>query len=103
MSAIQSHSDHHRDIDELDSAIVLLAAHINATSFELLVPVRRFDKRAGWLKWGFSNCAEWLHWRCDLSLSAASRSGRQADIGPMRDDQATISQPTPLIIWAFGG
>ena len=65
-------------IDELDLAIVKLAAHINAASYELLVLVRRFDERAGWLKWGFSNCSEWLHWRCDLSLSAARERVRVA-------------------------
>ena len=59
-------------------AIVRLAAHINAASYELLVLVRRFDERAGWLKWGFSNCSEWLHWRCDLSLSAARERVRVA-------------------------
>jgi hypothetical protein len=31
---------------------------------------------AGWLQWGLLNCAEWLHWRCDLSLSAAREKVR---------------------------
>ena len=48
----------HPDIDELDSAIVTLAARINAASYELLVLVRRFDERGGWLRWGFPNCTE---------------------------------------------
>jgi len=65
-------------IDDLDRAIVKLAARINAASYELLVLVRRFDERAGWLKWGFSNCSEWLHWRCDLSLNAARERVRVA-------------------------
>ena len=43
MLATQSHADHHTDIDELDSAIVSLAARINASSYELLVLIRRFD------------------------------------------------------------
>ena len=68
----------HPDIDELDSAIVTLAARINAASYELLVLVRRFDERGGWLRWGFPNCTEWLHWRCDLSLSAARERIRVA-------------------------
>ncbi len=71
MSATQSHPDCHVAIDELDSAIVTLAARINASSYELLVLIRRFDERAGWLKWGFANCSDWLHWRCDLSVSAS--------------------------------
>ena len=78
MSATQSHADHHTDIDELDSAIVTLAARINASSYELLVLIRRFDERAGWLKWGFANCSDWLHWRCDLGLSAAREKVRVA-------------------------
>ena len=30
------------------------------------------------MKWGFSTCAEWLHWRCDLSMSAAREKVRVA-------------------------
>jgi len=78
MPATQAHADHAVAIDELDRAIVSLSARINAASYELLVLVRRFDERAGWLKWGFCNCAEWLHWRCDLSLSAAREKVRVA-------------------------
>jgi len=65
-------------IDELDRGIVNLAARINAATYELLVLVRQFDERAGWLKWGLANCAEWLHWRCDLSMSAAREKVRVA-------------------------
>ena len=50
-------------IDELDRDIVNLASKINAATYELLVLVRQFDERAGWLLWGLGNCAEWLHWR----------------------------------------
>jgi hypothetical protein len=78
MPATQSHADHHTDIDDLDSAIVILAARIYASSYELLVLIRRFDERAGWLKWGFANCSDWLHWRCDLSVSAAREKVRVA-------------------------
>jgi hypothetical protein len=78
MSATQPHADHHSDIDDLDSAIVSLASRIYASSYELLVLIRRFDERAGWLKWGFANCSDWLHWRCDLSVSAAREKVRVA-------------------------
>jgi hypothetical protein len=40
--------------------------------------VREFDERCGWQKWGFGSCAEWLAWRCDLSLSAARENVRTA-------------------------
>ena len=75
---IHSIADAHPSIDELDRAIVNLAARINAASHDLLVLIRRFDERAGWLRWGFENCADWLHWRCDLSLSAAREKVRVA-------------------------
>ena len=52
-------------IDDLDRAIVNLSARINAETYELLVLIREFDERAGWLKWGLGGCAEWLHYRCD--------------------------------------
>jgi len=65
-------------IDELDRAIVNLAARINAETYELLVLIRQFDERAGWLKWGLGNCAEWLHYRCDLSMNAAREKVRVA-------------------------
>ena len=67
-----------REIDELDHAIVNLSARINSETYELLVLVREFDERAGWLKWGFTDCASWLHWRCDLSIGAAREKVRVA-------------------------
>jgi hypothetical protein len=71
-------TDRRCSIDDLDCAIVNLATRINSASHDLLVLIRRFDERAGWLRWGFQNCADWLHWRCDLSLSAAREKVRVA-------------------------
>jgi hypothetical protein len=65
-------------IDDLDRAIVDLSTRINAATYELLVLIRQFDERAGWLKWGFEHCADWLHWRCDLSAGAAREKVRVA-------------------------
>jgi len=65
-------------IDDLDRAIVNLAARINAGTYELLVLIRQFDERAGWLKWGLRGCAEWLHYRCDLSMNASREKVRVA-------------------------
>ena len=79
MTSVLHHvNDRHASIDELDRAIVHLAARINAANHDLLVLIRRFDERAGWLRWGFENCADWLHWRCDLSPSAAREKVRVA-------------------------
>jgi len=65
-------------IDDLDNAIVNLSFRINAETYEMLVLVRQFDERAGWLKWGLRNCAEWLHYRCDYSMNAAREKVRAA-------------------------
>jgi hypothetical protein len=63
-------------IDELDQSILTLCTRINAATYELLVMIREFDERAGWLQWG--NCAEWLAWRCDLSMTTAREKVRVA-------------------------
>ena len=65
-------------IDDLEQSIVSRFARITAETYELLVLIRAFDERAGWLQWGFSNCAEWLHIRCDLSMGAAREKVRVA-------------------------
>jgi hypothetical protein len=65
-------------IDELGHAIVSCAARINAATYELLVLVRQFDERAGFLQWGLGNCAEWLAWRCDLCIITAKEKLRVA-------------------------
>jgi len=76
-------------IDELDRDIVNLAARINAATYELLVLIRQFDERAGWLKWGLGNCAEWLHYRCDFSMNAAREKVRVAHALKTLPDMAT--------------
>jgi len=65
-------------IEELDRNILTLCARINAATYELLILIREFDERAGWLKWGLKNCAEWLAWRCDFSMTTALEKVRVA-------------------------
>jgi len=65
-------------IEELDRNILNLCNRINNATFELLVLVREFDERAGWLKWGMKNCAEWLAWRCDFRMTTALEKVRVA-------------------------
>jgi len=67
-----------RSIDDLDSAIRRLARQMNVQTYRMLMLVREFDDRMGWQKWSMRNCAEWLAWRCDLSLSAAREHVRTA-------------------------
>ena len=65
-------------IEELDRNILNLCGRINAATYELLVLIREFDERGGWLKWGMKNCAEWLAWRCDFSMTTALEKVRVA-------------------------
>ena len=78
MATLNYIADRRLAIDELDKSIVNLSARINASTYELLVLIREFDERAGWLKWGLENCTQWLHWRCDLSRCAAREKVRVA-------------------------
>ena len=78
MNTPKSTNERHRAIDDLDQAIANLSSRTNAASYELLVLIREFDERAGWLRWGFANCTDWLHWRCDLSRNASREKIRMA-------------------------
>ena len=71
-------TDRHASIDELDRSIVNLAVQLNRITHDFLVLIRRFDERAGWLQWSCESCAEWLHYRCDISKSAAREKVRVA-------------------------
>ena len=65
-------------IEELDRNILTLCTRINAATYELLVLIREFEERGGHLKWGLETCAEWLAWRCDLSITTALEKVRVA-------------------------
>lgn len=65
-------------IEDLDRSILTLCSRINAATYDLLVLIREFDERVGWLKWGMKNCAEWLAWRCDVSMATAHEKVRVA-------------------------
>jgi len=78
MSDSQTFSDRRLEIDKLEDSIIRHCHRINAATYDLLVDLREFDQRAGFLRCGFDNCADWLHWRCDISLSAAREKVRVA-------------------------
>jgi hypothetical protein len=67
-----------RKIDELDAAICTLARELDRGTYRLLELIREFDDRFGFAKWGHKSCAEWLQWRCQISLSAAREKVRTA-------------------------
>ena len=65
-------------IEDLDRRILDLCTGINAATYELLVMIREFDEHTGGLQWGLQSCAEWLAWRCDLSMTTAREKVRVA-------------------------
>ena len=65
-------------IDDLDLAICRLARQMNAETYRFLLLVRDFDDRYGWAKGGLRNCAEWLAWRCGMTMSTAREKVRVA-------------------------
>src|SRR5690606_16214576 len=67
-----------RRVEQLEAAICGLARKLNSTTYRMLELIRDFDDRFGWAKWGHKSCAEWLHWRCQISLSAAREQVRTA-------------------------
>jgi len=71
-------ADRYQEIGKLDAAIGKLSRTINAANYELMVLIREFDERAGWLKWSFTDAVHWLMWRCDLSKNAARDKSRIA-------------------------
>src|SRR4026208_1913380 len=67
-----------RGIDQLDAEIGRLVRQMNSECYRMLVLVREFDGRFAWKKWSFKNCAEWLAYRSEISLSAAREKVRTA-------------------------
>jgi hypothetical protein len=51
---------------------------MNSECYQMLVFVRELDDRFGWKQWSYKNCAEWLAWRSEISLSAAREKVRTA-------------------------
>jgi len=63
--------------ERLGEEIAILAARIDAATYELLVLIRKFDEEEGW-NCGFLSCAQWLNWRIGLAPSAAREKVRVA-------------------------
>ena len=85
--------EHRLAIDDLDQTILNLFASINASTYRVLELIREFDERGGWLRWGFENCAQWLHWRCELSPNAAREKVRVAHaLKPLAEISSAFSK-----------
>ncbi|MFL5868610.1 MAG: DUF222 domain-containing protein [Thermoleophilaceae bacterium] len=65
-------------LDQLETEITELAAHINAATCRWLLLVGELDRRRGWLEWGCKTCAHWLSLRCGIGLVAARQQVRVA-------------------------
>jgi hypothetical protein len=68
-----------RSLDQLQDEIISVSERMNASEYEFLVLIREFDIRQGWKEWLFNNCAEWLNFKCGLSLGAAREKVRVAN------------------------
>ncbi|MFT4720862.1 MAG: hypothetical protein ACI9SB_002034 [Candidatus Azotimanducaceae bacterium] len=67
-----------RSLDQLEGEIISLSQQLNVTEYEFLVLIREFDIRQGWKAWLFNNCAEWLNFKCGMSLGTAREKVRVA-------------------------
>jgi len=65
-------------LDQLETQITELAAHLNAATWRWLSLVGEFDRREGWATWSCRSCAQWLSWRAGVSLAAAHEQVRVA-------------------------
>ena len=78
MSITANLASHGLEVDKLEDSIIRHCHRINSATYDLLVDLREFDQRAGFLRAGFDNCVDWSHWRCDIGLSAAREKVRVA-------------------------
>jgi hypothetical protein len=67
-----------RPIEDLDLEICRLARQLNADTYRFLMLVRDFDNRYGFARSSLRSCAEWLAWRCGMTLSTAREKLRTA-------------------------
>ncbi len=66
------------DNAELGDQITLLAAQINAATYQFLKFIAEFDRRSGWSGAGIRSCSHWLNWKCGIAHSAARERVRVA-------------------------
>ncbi len=63
---------------ELSERIAELAARITVARYELMVLVREFDQREGWVAEGFDTGVDWLAWRIGVTPGTAREQLRVA-------------------------
>ena len=67
-----------RTLDQLQDEIISVSKRMNASEYEFLVLILEFDIRQGWKEWLCNSCAEWLNYRCGLSMGTAREKVRVA-------------------------
>lgn len=65
-------------LEHLEHEICQLSAHLSAAVCRWLLLIGEFDRREGWGHQGAKSCAQWLSWRCGLSLVSAREHLRVA-------------------------
>ncbi|WP_007509109.1 HNH endonuclease signature motif containing protein [Pseudofrankia saprophytica] len=58
-------------LPELEAEICGWAGRIAAATCQMLRVLAAFDRRQGWSGLGMSTCAQWLSWRCGISVRTA--------------------------------
>ena len=62
----------------LGDEITEMAAHLTAGTCQLLELIAIFDEEGGWNGPGIASCANWLNWKCGMSMGTARERVRVA-------------------------
>ncbi len=65
--------------EHLEAAIAELGGQIASAMGRWLALIAEFDRRRGYLQYGFPHCAGWLAWQCSLNSRSAREHCRVAD------------------------
>ena len=69
---------HIEDLSRLGDEITEMAAHLSAGTCQLLELIAIFDEEGGWNGPGIASCANWLNWKCGMSMGTARERVRVA-------------------------
>jgi hypothetical protein len=67
-----------KSLSRLGDEITEMAAHLAAGTCHLLELIQVFDEEGGWHGPGIASCANWLNWKCGMSLGTARERVRVA-------------------------
>ncbi len=80
LPSVRSYPDpeHFEDMSRLGEEITEMAAHLAAGTCHLLELIQIFDEEEGWCFPGIASCANWLNWKCSMSMGTARERVRVA-------------------------